>query len=103
MWESRLPDALSDGGFCVSDRYQSCAEGNDPGNETRQLCSKVPESKTANLIENGLTPVLPADLLQQIGYAVSAYPLTLIQAIITKMQDALASMTVGIIARSQGF
>jgi 2-methylisocitrate lyase-like PEP mutase family enzyme len=63
----------------------------------------VPESKTANLIENGLTPVLPADLLQQIGYAVSAYPLTLIQAIITKMQDALASMTVGIIARSQGF
>jgi 2-methylisocitrate lyase-like PEP mutase family enzyme len=63
--------------------------------EMRQFCSEVPGYKMANIIENGLTPVLPPEQLHDLGYAVAAYPLTLLQAIITAVQDALADLAAG--------
>jgi len=63
--------------------------------EMREFCSEVPGYKMANIIENGLTPVLPPQQLHELGYAVAAYPLTLLQAIITAVEDALASLAAG--------
>lgn len=63
--------------------------------EMREFCSEVPGYKMANIIENGLTPVLPPVQLHDLGYAVAAYPLTLLQAIITAVQDALADLAAG--------
>lgn len=63
--------------------------------EMREFCSEVPGYKMANIIENGLTPVLPPEQLHDLGYAVAAYPLTLLQAIITAVQDALADLAAG--------
>ncbi len=63
--------------------------------EMREFCSEVPGYKMANIIENGLTPVLPPQQLHELGYAIAAYPLTLLQAIITAVEDALASLAAG--------
>jgi len=63
--------------------------------EMRQFCTSVPGYKLANLIEHGLTPVIPPEELHEIGYSIAAYPLTLLQAIITAVDDALASLANG--------
>jgi len=64
-------------------------------NEMEQFCSGVPGYKMANLIENGLTPVLPPAQLHDIGYTIAAYPLTLLQAIITAVDTALNCLAKG--------
>jgi len=63
--------------------------------EMRRFCTVVPGYKMANLIENGLTPVLPPGELSRLGYAIAAYPLTLLQAIISAVEAALASLAQG--------
>ncbi len=63
--------------------------------EMRQFCTVVPGYKMANLIENGLTPVLPPEELSRLGYTIAAYPLTLLQATISAVEDALASLARG--------
>jgi len=63
--------------------------------EMRQFCSQVPGYKMANLIENGLTPVLPPVELHQLGYSIAAYPLTLLQAIVSAVEDALSCLANG--------
>lgn len=64
--------------------------------EMQAFCQGVPGIKMANLIENGMTPVLPPDKLQQIGYSIAAYPLTLLQTIITSIEKALADLASGV-------
>lgn len=53
------------------------------------------DALSANLIENGLTPVLPPAELRQIGFSIAAYPLTLLQSIITAMESSLKSLAAG--------
>jgi 2-methylisocitrate lyase-like PEP mutase family enzyme len=38
---------------------------------------QVPGPKLANMVQNGKTPVLPASVLQEIGYTAVIYPLCL--------------------------
>jgi 2-methylisocitrate lyase-like PEP mutase family enzyme len=60
---------------------------------SRNQCSLG--TKMANMVEQGLTPVLPPDELQRIGYSIAAYPLTLLQKIITPVEQAQVDLAAG--------
>lgn len=63
--------------------------------EMRRICTELPGWKMANMVEGGATPILPPDLLSEIGYHHAAYPLTLMSAAMRAMQDALAALRDG--------
>jgi 2-methylisocitrate lyase-like PEP mutase family enzyme len=49
----------------------------------------------ANLLENGKTPLLPHKTLEQMGFKIAVYPLTLLNTSVTAMQQALACLKRG--------
>ena len=49
----------------------------------------------ANLLEGGDTPILPPDVLKEMGYRLAAFPLTLISAAMKGMADALNALKAG--------
>ena len=57
--------------------------------EMRTLCREVPGCKLANIVEGGLTPDLPMSGLEEIGYQMAVYPLTLLAASMEAMRLAL--------------
>jgi len=59
------------------------------------FCQAVPGPKMANMLEEGVTPVLPPNRLQEIGYKIAAYPLTLLNSAVYAMQAALLDLKVG--------
>ncbi|MEQ8654137.1 MAG: isocitrate lyase/PEP mutase family protein [Kiloniellales bacterium] len=60
--------------------------------EMRRICTEVPGHHMANMVEGGETPIrTPADL-QDIGFAVAAYPLTLMSAAMRAMLEALEGL-----------
>ncbi|MEN8260745.1 MAG: isocitrate lyase/PEP mutase family protein [Pseudomonadota bacterium] len=63
--------------------------------EMLRYCEEVPGPKMANLIEFGKTPVLPPAELENMGYKIAVYPLTLLNVSIRSMQAALASIKQG--------
>ena len=63
--------------------------------EMRRYCDEVDGPKMANLIEGGKTPLLPPARLEEIGYAIAVYPLTLLNVSIQAMRSALASLRNG--------
>lgn len=63
--------------------------------EMQRYCSSVPGYKLANLIEHGKTPVLSHQQLQDIGYKIAVYPLTLLNVSIKAMQLSLAALQQG--------
>ncbi len=63
--------------------------------EMERLCREVPAPTVANMVEQGDTPVLPADRLEAIGYKLAVYPLTLMSTAIRAMEDALSAMKAG--------
>ncbi len=63
--------------------------------EMRRLCGEIPGPKMANMVEGGVTPVLPPAQLEDLGYAIAAYPLTLLSAGAAAMQDALTALRAG--------
>ena len=63
--------------------------------EMRTYCENVPGPKLANLVENGQTPLLPIQDLQDMGYKLAVYALTLLNASIFAMQTALACLKRG--------
>lgn len=64
--------------------------------EMRTFCENVSGHKMANLIENGKTPLLPIRDLEQMGYKIAVYALTLLNASIGGMRQALACLKQGI-------
>ena len=60
--------------------------------EMTEICRSLPGPKMANIVEGGLTPELPIDVLQAIGYSLAAYPLTLLAAAMKAMTDSLRAM-----------
>ncbi len=60
--------------------------------EMEKYCGSVPGFKMANLIEFGKTPVLPRQELEDMGYKIAVYPLTLLNVSIKAMQETLVSM-----------
>ncbi len=63
--------------------------------EMRHYCNQVSGPKMANMIEFGKTPVLPTDELENIGYKIAVFPLTLLNASIRAMQESLQQLKLG--------
>ena len=63
--------------------------------EMRSYCEQVPGPKMANLVENGKTPLLPHAQLEQMGYKIAVYALTLLNSAVCAMQKALAGLKEG--------
>ncbi|MFN8455326.1 MAG: isocitrate lyase/PEP mutase family protein [Anaerolineae bacterium] len=63
--------------------------------EMRAFCTQVAAPTMANMVEQGETPVLPPARLQEIGYKIAAYPLTLLSAAGRAMQEALLALKQG--------
>jgi 2-methylisocitrate lyase-like PEP mutase family enzyme len=63
--------------------------------EMARICAELPGAKMANMVEGGRTPMLPPAELEQLGYRVAAYPLTLLNASIVAMEEALAHLADG--------
>lgn len=71
--------------------------------EMRHYCREVEGPKMANLIEGGKTPLLPATQLEDIGYKIAVYPLTLINVSIQAMRVALGDLRRGRPAAAMSF
>jgi 2-methylisocitrate lyase-like PEP mutase family enzyme len=63
--------------------------------QMRAYCEGVPGPKMANMVEQGDTPVLSPKVLQDIGYKIAIYPITLMLAGIHAMEQALAALAAG--------
>lgn len=64
--------------------------------EMERLCRELPDlPKMANLVEDGSTPTLPPKRLEELGFKIVAYPLTLLSTAARAMQDALAALAEG--------
>lgn len=63
--------------------------------EMRQYCQQVGGHKVANLIEHGKTPLLSHQELEDMGYKIAVYPLTLLNVSIQAMQQALTALKNG--------
>jgi 2-methylisocitrate lyase-like PEP mutase family enzyme len=63
--------------------------------EMQAYCDTVPGPKMANLLEQGKTPLLPTGRLEQMGFKIAVYPLTLLNVSIHAMQRALACLRQG--------
>ncbi|KAJ3074653.1 hypothetical protein HDU98_010649 [Podochytrium sp. JEL0797] len=61
--------------------------------EMVRYCREVPGWKMANMVENGVTPILPPTELGGMGYKIAAYPLSLLGASIKAMQDVLKAIS----------
>lgn len=68
-----------------------------PGNEQemREFCAGVPGPKMANLVEQGDTPLLPPAALEEMGFKIVLYPLTLMTAALAAMETALEALKDG--------
>ena len=68
-----------------------------PENETemRAFCDGAPGYKMANLVEQGDTPLLPPDVLGEMGFKIVLYPLTLLNSAMTAMEKALVALGEG--------
>jgi 2-methylisocitrate lyase-like PEP mutase family enzyme len=63
--------------------------------EMARICREVPGPQMANMVEDGDTPILPPKRLEELGYRIAAYPLTLLNAAVRAMNDALADLRDG--------
>ncbi|MDA1323626.1 MAG: isocitrate lyase/PEP mutase family protein [Proteobacteria bacterium] len=63
--------------------------------EMRAFCDGVQGPKMANLVEQGDTPLLPPELLGDMGFKIVMYPLTLLNSAMTAMENALAALKEG--------
>ncbi len=63
--------------------------------EMKEYCSQVPGHKMANMIEHGKTPVLSPQELEEIGYKIAVFPLSLVNASIVAMRQSLEMIKSG--------
>lgn len=70
-------------------------EAPESEDEMRRICAEVPGHHLANMLEGGRTPLLPPARLDALGFALAAYPLTLLAAAARAMQEALADLAGG--------
>ena len=63
--------------------------------EMERFCSEIPGHKMANMLQHGKTPLLSHRQLEELGFKIAAYPLTLISSAISAMQQALSDLKAG--------
>ena len=68
-----------------------------PRNEAEMdaFCQCTPGPKLANMLEEGVTPILPPERLAAMGYKIAAYPLTLLNCAVFAMREALEELKRG--------
>ncbi len=65
--------------------------------EMETLCRELPGiPKMANIVEDGDSPALPPARLEEIGFRIAAYPLTLLSSAARAMRDSLEALAAGI-------
>ena len=55
-------------------------------------CREIPAPSMANMVEGGSTPLLAPKRLEELGYRIAAYPLTLLSAATRAMTEALEAL-----------
>jgi len=63
--------------------------------ELSRVCQSVRAPVMANMLEQGATPVLPPRRLEELGFKIAAYPLTLLSTAVRAMQRALVALKEG--------
>jgi 2-methylisocitrate lyase-like PEP mutase family enzyme len=63
--------------------------------EMAAICRDAGGCHMANMLENGKTPVLPPKRLEELGYKIAAYPLTLLSSSLHAMRKALSALRKG--------
>jgi len=63
--------------------------------EMQRVCGEVTAPNMANMVEGGVTPWLPPERLEALGYRIAAYPLALLAAASRAMGDALEALRAG--------
>lgn len=64
--------------------------------EMRRICTELDGPCMANIVEGGMTPALTPAELEQIGFKIAAYPLTLMAAGMKGMMQALEAFKTGV-------
>lgn len=57
--------------------------------EMIRYCQEVPGPKMVNMLPSGATPILPLSRLQEIGFTLALYPLTLLSSALKAQEEAL--------------
>ncbi len=70
-------------------------EGPESLEELAQVCAHARKPAMANMVEGGLTPLLPPSELEALGFRIAAFPLTLLSAAARAMGEALADLRAG--------
>jgi 2-methylisocitrate lyase-like PEP mutase family enzyme len=60
--------------------------------EMKTICRDLPGPKMANIVEGGETPELPHRELEEIGFSIAAYPLTLMASAMKAMVQTLTKL-----------
>ena len=63
--------------------------------EMERFCAQVPGWRMVNMLEEGITPLLPPQRLEDMGFRLAAYPLTLLACAAAAMQAALVDLAAG--------
>ena len=63
--------------------------------EMLRFCEEVPGKRMANMLEGGITPLLSTERLGAMGFALAAYPLTLLSTAAFAMRQALVDLQAG--------
>ena len=72
-------------------------EAPETEHEMRFYCERVEGPKMANMVEQGKTPIFAPKELEQIGYKIVAYPLTVLLSSLAAMENALAKLRKGLL------
>jgi 2-methylisocitrate lyase-like PEP mutase family enzyme len=63
--------------------------------EMKRFCEAVRRPTLCNMLEQGKTPILPPPKLEELGFKIAAYPLTLLNSAVAAMQQALLALAEG--------
>ncbi len=63
--------------------------------EMATICNTIEGVHMANMLEGGQTPILPPAQLEELGFSIAAYPITLLSAAMKAMNAALADLAAG--------
>ncbi len=98
--DARATDSLDEAIFRANEFIKlgadiSFLEAPESIDEMQEYCNQVPGHKMANMIEHGKTPVLPPQQLEEIGYKIAVFPLSLLNASILAMRQSLEMIKSG--------
>ena len=66
-------------------------EGPKNKDEMEKICKEIEGPKMINLVEGGDTPILSFDEIEQMGYRIAAFPLTILSASMKATQEVLTN------------